>query len=395
MSAVACLRVVIESEIAHLPEQALGPLVRKLTSAYLETRWCWPREFVCLTHYAFLLTDSRADQLDVRELTRLSEELQERFFGRSRTGRVALLLFEGTEEAARAFAALEGDALAEARRDPACLPPGGRLAQIVGDDLVSESGAPAAPNVPEAAPEEPPPQPPRLHGVYFRLKDVFIGDVICVEGASRKGRTTVVETADLLPRDPEWFDPACIDAAIGLFRDRRMGSTLYVPLSYDNLVRPSLRAALSEKLARLPANRRGQLAAIVYNVPRDPPFGAVTQIRSTLSGVFNTIDLRVEDPDFQIEKLTTQAVAGVSFALPAGDRLMRLAALRHFTEHRNAYKQRRIWASVTNVRDAEELEACRALGVPFVTGPAVCGAQARPLGGRVVEFGQLPLRATA
>lgn len=126
-----------------------------------------------------------------------------------------------------------------------------------------------------------------------------------------------------------------------------------MPLSYDALVRPSLRAALSAEISQPPANRRAQLAAIVNRVRRDPPFGAVTQIRATLSGAFNTIDLRLEDPDFQVEKLTPQAVAGVSFALPPGDRLRRLAALRQFTGRRFAYKQRRTWASVTNVRDLE------------------------------------------
>jgi hypothetical protein len=55
--------------------------------------------------------------------------------------------------------------------------------------------------------------------------------------------------------------------------------------------------------------------------------------------------------------------------------------------------ERRIWASVTNVRDAQELEACQALGMPFVTGPAVCDPQPRPLGARVVSLDHLPIRS--
>lgn len=57
-----------------------------------------------------------------------------------------------------------------------------------------------------------------------------------------------------------------------------------------------------------------------------------------------------------------------------------------------AYKQRRIWASVTNIRDHAELEACETLGIPFVTGPAICAPQTRALGGRVVAPEHLPIR---
>lgn len=388
MTAVACLRVVIEAEVAPLPQTTLGPIVEKLTKAYLETRWSWPREFAALTHFAFLLIDPRADELDVRELVALSEELQLKFFGHDRGGRVALLLFEGSEEAVRDFARLEGEELARARRDPAWLPPGGRLAQILGEDLVSEMSAEAP--VPD---DEGPAPVARLFGIYFRMRDVFIGDVISSHLEGMKDRATLVEGADRLPRDTERFDTDCIEAAIRLLKDDRLRSPLYVPFAYDSLVRPSLRAAVSSRIGRLPEARRAQLAAIVYNVPRDPPFGAITQIRSTLGAAFNSIDLRVDDPDFEIEKLTTQAVAGVSFALPQGDRRTRMAALRHFAQHRAAYKQRRVWASVTNVRDAQELEACRALGVPFVTGPAVCEPQLRPLGGRVVTLDHLPIRS--
>ena len=117
----------------------------------------------------------------------------------------------------------------------------------------------------------------------------------------------------------------------------------------------------------------------------------MTHIQETLEPHFQTIDLRVDDPAFEIEKLSVHAVAGVSFALPAGDRRSRLAALRRFASRRSHYKQRRIWASVTNVRDREELAACVSLGVPFMSGPAVCRPQLLPLGGRLVPRGRLPV----
>lgn len=385
--------MVLEVDPVSAQQRALGPIVRKLASAYLETRWTWPREFEPLTDYAFLLKDQRADELDVEELVRLSEELQLKFFGQSNSGKVALLLLEGSEVVVRDFAHLDGKALERARSDPAQLPSGTRLAQIFSGDLVtrmtSTAGAPIEQEVPT-------PQPPRtpayLHGIYFRMRNVFIGDVISHVGEGSRERPTVIDGAEHLPKNPGAFDAGCVGAALDLLQDESLKSILYVPMSYDSLVRPSQREAVALRIAQLPEARRSQVAAIVYNVPRAPGFGAVTQIRTMLSSVFNTVDLRVEDPAFEIDHLPPQAVAGVSFALPTGDRRTRLGALRRFTERRAAYKQRRIWASVTNIRDHHELEACEALGIPFVTGPAICAPQTRPLGGRVVAPELLPVR---
>lgn len=393
MSALACLRVVIEAEVAPLPETTLGPLVEKLTGAYLETRWLWPRAFSALTHYAFLLTDPRADEMDVRELVKLSEELQAKLFGKSNSGKVALLLFEGPADSVRAFAALDGEGLAQARRDPARLPSGGRLAQLLSEDLVTETAAPETPPPsPQPPAEEPPADHVRLHGVYFRARKVFIGDVVSSLGAVARDRATITDGADRLPEDPQGFDAFCIEAARKLLVEEDLRSTLYIPLSYDSLVRPSRRAALTAKLAELPADRSAQLAAAIYGVPRDPPFGAMSAIRKVLGRTFERIDLRIDDPAFEVEKVPPGIVAGVSFALPLGDRRARLAALRRFVARRRAYKQRRIWGSITNVRTLAELEACEALGVPFVTGPAVCDPQSRPLAGRVATLDQMPIR---
>lgn len=392
MSAVACLRVVLDLDTVSSRDRALGPIVRKLASAYLETRWTWPREFEPLTNYAFLLKDPRADELNVRELVKLSEELQLKFFGQSNAGKVSLLLLEGSEIAARDFAGLEGEALARARSDPSCLPAGSRLAQIFTEDLVTQMTSTAASVGAPEAPAPPPRTPAQLFGIYFRMRSVFIGDVVSHVDEHSRDRPMVVDGAEHLPKNPEAFDAGCIEVALDLLKDEGLKSILYVPLSYDSLVRPSQREAVAARISRLPEARRSQVAAIIYNVPRAPAFGVVTQIRTMLLSVFNTVDLRIEDPAFEIDKLPPQAVAGVSFALPTGDRRTRMTALRRFTEQRAAYKQRRIWASVTNIRDHAELEACEALGIPFVTGPAICAPQARPLGGRVVAPESLPVR---
>src|SRR5688572_9403719 len=174
MSAVACLRVVLDVDTVSSRDRALGPIVRKLASAYLETRWTWPREFEPLTNYAFLLKDPRADELNVRELVKLSEELQLKFFGQSNAGKVSLLLLEGSEIAARDFAGLEGEALARARSDPSFLPAGSRLAQIFTEDLVTQMTSTAAAIDAPEAPASPLRTPAQLFGIYFRMRSVFI-----------------------------------------------------------------------------------------------------------------------------------------------------------------------------------------------------------------------------
>lgn len=386
MTAIACLRVVLEASATGLREEVLGPLVEKLAGAYLETRWLWPRAFTPLSHYSFLLMDPRADELDVSELARLSDELQAKLFGEAAIGEVALLLFEGPEASVRAFAGLDKEALAAAMADKALLPRGGRLSRICAEPPPVETVA-SAPQTDAANPS----LETRFHGVYFALKDVFYGDVLSVCPDRRGRRGSIVDGHDQLPGDASAFDEGCVDAALECLAAGAIKSMLYVPVAYDNLLRPSLRAACVERFARLPEDARGRLGAAIYGVPRDPGFGAMTHIHETLGPHFQTIDLRVDDPAFEIEKLSVHAVAGVSFALPAGDRRSRIAALRHFASRRSHYKQRRIWASVTNVRDREELAACVSLGVPFMSGPAVCKPQLLPLGGRLVPRGRLPV----
>ena len=240
----------------------------------------------------------------------------------------------------------------------------------------------------------------------MKIAVALLGVALCV-GATKAqaqtncrtdigGRLECREDAGAQPEranrgDASAFDEGCVAAALQCLAAGAIKSMLYVPVAYDNLLRPSLLAACVERFARLPGDCRAHLGAAIYGVPRDPGFGAMTHIHETLGPHFQTIDLRVDDPAFEIEKLSVHAVAGVSFALPAGDRRSRIAALRHFASRRSHYKQRRIWASVTNIRDGEELAACVSLGVPFMSGPGVCKPQLLPLGGRLVPRGRLPV----
>jgi hypothetical protein len=403
VTAVACLRVAIDAGRLGLTHVALGPLVAKFGGAYLETHWMWPRQFEPLAHYAFLLTDPRAERVDLRELGRMADELQGKLFGPGAEGEVALLLFEGSAEAARSFAALSHDALAEAMKDSDHLPTGGRLTRVIApgaegktpEMLHPQDDEDLEPSVAAAASPTRKVHLPALEGaqgVYFTPRGLFVGDVVSSTPGSARTHFSLVEGPEHMPDDPTAFDHDCVIAAMR-FLTEGVKAMLYLPICYSNIVKPTQRRDYERILAILPERCRNQLAAAVYDVPRDPAFGALTQVKEMLSKYVTSIDLRTPDPGFEIEKLAHQAVTSVTLVLPDGESRVRLAALRRFIERYDLYRRKQIWPAVTNVRSRSELEACIAAKIPFVTGPAVCRMQTLPVGGRMQPVTELPVRA--
>ncbi len=92
--AMACLRVSIFGAPAGLGDgDQLQAVVAKVISAFLESRWEWPRRFEQMTPYAFVLTDPHAQVMDKRGLRALAAELQVKLFGAEGEGEVSLLMF--------------------------------------------------------------------------------------------------------------------------------------------------------------------------------------------------------------------------------------------------------------------------------------------------------------
>jgi len=419
VTAVACLRVDVSAHSGLMPLAALEQLVHKFAGAYLETRWAWPRRFAPLTEVSFLLTDPRSDDLDVAELRRLSDELQRHLFGVGNEGEVALLVFEGSHAAVTEFAAMDTLQVAAAVADPALLPPGGRLTRILPEavasavatpaTLASPATAPAAPTAPAeetgwtVAPTpslrrllqtpEPPPPPAweGVQGVYFMPHELFYGDVVMYIPQDANTHLSVVDGPGHMPKDAAVFDAACADIAARLLAGRPKGSLIFVPVCFTSLARPSRRETYMETLSKLPPERRSELAATIYDVPRDPAFTGLRQARALLEANFGAIDLRITDPGFEIEKLPADSVTSVTLMLPEGDSRVRLSALRRFAERLVHYKQRRIWPGVTNVRRRAELEAATELRIPFVTGPGVCSPVPSLVGGRRLPAADLPM----
>jgi hypothetical protein len=403
LSALACLRVVVRSDQSAHSEETLGLLVAKFTTAFLEMRWSWPRKFSAINPYAFLLNDPRAAELDIAELGRLSAELHAHLFGEGdhEGSDVTVLLFEGDDTAMGRFAELSEDRLARAMTDPNAALTGGRLSRITPDGrrlrLPPAQGANHAPDDTPADSPAQPPVPPRdpnieaVQGVYYSARQIFVADVVASTPAEARTHFSLVDGDDHLPANPSAFDADCVIAAFRFLTESPSDAPIYLPVSFSTLLRPSRRAAYLELLAILPVSERRRLAAAVYDVPRAPSFQALKQLRDALDAQFSAIDLRTHDPAFEIEQLAAEAATSVTLVLPQAEPERRLIVLRRFISRIEAYKRRRIWPGVTNVRTRRELEVALEAKVPFLTGPGVCRPQTRPLGGRPWPIEQLPV----
>jgi hypothetical protein len=261
------------------------------------------------------------------------------------------------------------------------------------DDPTEREAAPE-PEIATAPPAEP--APPETawegaQGIYFIPREVFFGDVVMYVPQNARSHLSLLDGPEHMPRDPVAFDATCMQIACRMLAERPKLARLYLPISFTSLVRPSLRSAYEAMLSELPVERRSELAVSVYDVPRDPAFTGLRQARALLEPHFSVIDLRTSDPGFEIEKLPFESVNSVTLMLPEAEPLVRLSVLRRFAEQLPFFKQRRIWAAVTNVRRRAELEAAQRLHIPFVTGPAVCSPVSTPVGGRAAALDMLPM----
>ena len=391
MTAVSCLRVMVDANRTDLPAETLGPLVAKYANIFLEVRWVRPRTADQLTHYCYLLSDPQTDQLDTVELAHLATELQERLFGTGVEDAVKLVLFEGEDEAIQAFTAATAEEVVLAMEDPGRLPKGGRLRRIAPDGTLID--------VPEdaRAPKGPiddfnfGPSIDAAQGIYFPRGRAFVGDVISCTPSRAETWYSAVDGEEHLPVDSESFDGGCVMTALRFLLDFPGAAPLYLPVSFSTLVRPTQRANYVELLGILPPETRAQLAATVYDVPRAPSFQSIKVIHEALSGAFARLDLRTQDPDFEVRQLAEKTVTSVTLVLPHATQEVRMAALRRFASHAPEYRRRRIWAGLTNVRTRVERELAVSLDFPFLTGPGICRPLAEPIGARGWDIGELPV----
>ena len=404
MPASACLRIGLDLSDEKLAKlDALGPSVARMTNAFLESRWQWPKTFSVDSPFCFTLNDPKASEMDAVAVESLAEELQLRLFGTSDAGSVTLLLLEADQANTEAFKRMSHAEIRDTFKAPIKQTPfAGRLlafnskaGSLTGMkwrnlERERESGALNTAE-PEARGLD-----AELRGIYFTPRQFFIGSSVAPAHIGEAAEFSLVDGADKLPREQaEAFDKDALQAALRCLEAGPFTGVLYLPICFSSLMRRSTREFYEELLRALPTSRRNQLAASVYDVPRAPSFWALTQTREILSGRFSSIDLHVEDVGFEIENLPPGAFGSVTYRLPDGEERLRLNAIRQFMKQQETFKRHRVWPAITNVATSAELRQCLLERTPFITGRAVCGPMLQPVGSRPCGIEALPFKIAA
>lgn len=155
---------------------------------------------------------------------------------------------------------------------------------------------------------------------------------------------------------------------------------LFVPFSFWNLTSPASQEAYKRRLSRYPMALKDRLGATIYDTPREPSLGLLSQIRTFLAPHFTFIDLNITEPNFPVATLPGELATSITLTLPDDDLRLRIEAIAKFASAQSAYRAKGVRQGVTGVRDVKELEACRAAGLRFVSGPAISDLMASPIG---------------
>jgi len=403
MTAIACLKIFVGEELRFADSETMAGLVAKVAGAYLETIWVWPRRHGLVAPFSFVLADPRATRLDARELQKLAADLQIKLFGDKGPGDITLLMFEGDQSDVMRFAGTQAEALRaliSGEDDGSFI---GRVCKITPDGVTSllppggpVTGAPPAEELAAIEPEPPmggvaglldiPTPTTGWWGVYYLLKERFVGSGIDWRAAWAGESFGVVEDADVTTRDL-----TCLASARQALSGGPKGY-MFLPFSFSSMVKPSMREVYRPQLDLLPGAARPRLAANVYDVPREPSYGAISQIRAFLKPYFSLIDLHVKDPGFRIESLPAGAVNSVTLVLEGQDERARLAMISRFLKDPEAYRGKKVWQGVTGVASLRELDLCRRLRAPFLSGPMVAPLAEAPAGEVVCPALNLPYR---
>jgi len=425
MTAIACLRILFAGT-AEAGRSLPAAQVQAAADLYLKHRWKAPRRYGAVASLAFVLADTKAERLDPVEMQTLAVELEAGLFPGREAGQVCLLTFEGDETAVLQFASLSQASLASLIAGRGYAGPPGHVQVITAAEIRAVPSAPSEAVVDEAlrnalsqtAPVEPapaasapepaaqartpppaaaarppaarpapvadkpkPPPPPATGwwGLYHPPSESFVGAVIGLRADLLAPRPT--EDAALLTRDLTCLNDAQVAFAHPSFqKGAGDAGMLFVPFSFWNLTNPASQEAYKRRLSRYPLDMQARLGATVYDTPREPSLGLLGQIRTFLQPHFAFIDLNITEPNFPVGTLPGDLATSITLSLPEGDLRARVEAIGQFAAAQGAYRAKGVRQGVAGLRDPRELEACRAAGLRFVSGPAISDLMASPIG---------------
>ena len=421
MTAIACLRILVAAA-AEAGRNVPVSQVEAAADLYLKHRWKAPRRYGAVAPLAFVLADTRAERLDPVEMQTLAVELEAGLFPGRQAGQVCLLTFEGDETAVLQFASLSQAQLAgliagrgydgppghvqvitaeeiravpsaQAAAEPVAPAPAAKIQAAPAQPAPAQPAAKAAPvqsAPPKAAAKPappatkaPPPPSTGWWGLYHPPSESFVGAVIGLRADLQGPRPA--DDAALLARDLN-----CLNDAQAAFAKADEAGMLFVPFSFWNLTTPSSLEAYKRRLSRYPMAMQARLGATIYDTPREPSLGTLGQIKAFLQPTFAFIDLNVTEPNFPVATLPGELVTSLTLSLADEEPRLRIEAIARFAALQSSCRAKGVRQGVTGVRDAKELDACRAAGLRFVSGPAITNLMPSPVG--AAPAGGLPLK---
>lgn len=442
MTAIACLRILFTADGDSQPGDIPKHKAQGVADAFLKARWRKPRKCGAVAPLAFVIADHNVEHLDPSEVQGLAAELEKVLFPGRPIGQIALMTFEGDEQAVLKFAALtqkelrglmngegyEGEPgrvhviTADSIDGP--LPSTREEAKIAAAEKVAEkkSGLAAATTVvkePAAKAAAPISTVPLAEGAPSVA--VASGTPPIASPAPAKAKETPAPVAKAPakaaapPPPPEtgWWgihdlaDGAFVGSAIGMRADligpppeddakllkrdlialtdaqaalKTAGfGEIHVPFGFWNLTTPASQDAYKSRLSRYPLDQQPRLVATIYGTPREASIGMLQQARAFLQGSFAQMEVRIGDPTFPISGLPPELVDTITLVLDGETDHDRLKQILKFVERKAQYVAKGVRQAVANVASAVELEACKAGGIARVQGPAVTDLMGKPV----------------
>ena len=443
MTAICCLRILFtdgESQPGEVPKHK----AQGVADAFLKARWRAPRKCGAVAPMAFVLADNRVENLDPSEMQALAAELEKVLFPGRPIGQIALMTFEGDEQAVLKFAALTQSELAGLMAGEGYEGPAGRVHVVTADSVeprpstreeaktfaedkasakkqglaaattvtperpakaaapvatvpaaepakpvAAEAAppvvAPAAPEAPKAAPA--PAAKPAAAKVAAPPPPAETGwwGVYDLHQGAFVG-SAIAMRSDLVGPAPEddskllKRDLICLTDTQAALKTAAFGE-IHVPFGFWNLTTPASQDSYKSRLSRYPLDQQPRLTATIYATPREASIGMLQQMRLFLKGSFSRMDVQVCDPTFPISGLPPELVDSITLVLNGETEHDRLKQILKFVERKAAYTAKEVVQAVANVTSAVELEACKAGGIAFVRGSAVSDFLDKPVAG--------------
>lgn len=441
MTAIACLRILFtvgESQPGEVPKHK----AQGVADAFLKARWRAPRKCGAVAPLAFVLADHNVEHLDPAEVQELAAELEKVLFPGRPIGQIALMTFEGDEQAVLQFAALSQKQLAGLMAGEGYEGAPGRVHVVTADSIepmpatrdeakvyAAEKATAKADALAVAVSTQPVAEPKKTAAI----SSVPIADKAPAQAAAPVEAATPQVPAKAAPKtapapvakapakisappppaETGWWgiydlvQGAFIGSAVGMRADligpapqddakllkrdlialtdvqaalkTQPFGEIQVPFGFWNLITPASQEAYKGRLSRYPLDQQPRLTSVIYGSPREVSIGMLQQMRAFLKSSFSRMDVRIDDPTFPIQGLPPELVDTITLVLSGETEHDRLKQILKFVERKAAYAAKDVVQAVANVSSAVELEACKAGGIAYVQGPAITDLMDKPV----------------